>query len=395
MWRAMLVGAMLQLAATTTVHAQHVHIRLTSGATFSYPIEEIRGISYSDGMMRFDRYDGSDLSWSISDVAHYHFFQRADGFDESVLAIDGVHIVKYPEPGAGAVDFDLINRSRARMREDDWSGAAVLLEQLVETYPENEYGFLLRGYARGLGGDFEAAIADYDHALALNPVYFYAFFYRGIARAELGDIEAALADYSTAIENDPFNPRGYVQRGWTHYFVAGDRHAALADLDRALELDAENPDAYNDRGVVKAESSDYVGAIEDYHAALAISPDHPFALSNLGNIAMSLANFSQERALEILTTYFDFDGVVEIDPAAGNALGNPALHAIVQRTAIRLYDAAIASDADYATAYGNKALALMYLGSIDEACELWQTALELGDAAAAGYLRGICERREP
>jgi tetratricopeptide (TPR) repeat protein len=394
MWRPILACCVLMLAATTA-HAQQIHVRLNSGATFSYPIEEIRGISYSGDRIRFDRYDGTDLSWSISDVAHYHFFQRADGFDESVRAIEGVTVVKYPRPEDGPVDFDVMNRAIAKLGEQDWPGAAALLDLFIETAPQNEYGFLLRGNARRFAGDFEAAIRDYERALALNPVYFNAFINRGLSHAGLGDLEAALADFSRAIEHDPFNARGYHERGWAYLFHADDRRQALPDLDRALELDPGNTYAYIHRGILKSDDYDPVGAIEDYRAALAISPGHHWALNNLGTVATSLANMSQERALDILTTYFDFSDEFEIDPAAGNAQMNPGLRAILHNTAIRFYEQAIASEPTYGAAYGNKALSLMYMDSIDEACEIWQTAHKLGDASAAGYIRNICERRDP
>jgi tetratricopeptide (TPR) repeat protein len=56
------------------------------------------------------------------------------------------------------------------------------------------YVYKIRGEARAAGGDYAAAIADYEQALKLNPSYWPALADRGVARVETGDAAGAVAD---------------------------------------------------------------------------------------------------------------------------------------------------------------------------------------------------------
>lgn len=58
-------------------------------------------------------------------------------------------------------------------------------------------------------GDFSAALADYEAALALDPRSSYAHYNCGIVRDRLGDFAAAVACFSAAIELEPGNADFY------------------------------------------------------------------------------------------------------------------------------------------------------------------------------------------
>jgi len=62
----------------------------------------------------------------------------------------------------------------------------------------------------------DAAIADYDRAIAIHPDYPYAFNNRANARRDKGDLDGAIADYSAAIGLDPDYAAAYTNRGRVH-----------------------------------------------------------------------------------------------------------------------------------------------------------------------------------
>src|SRR5262245_23581058 len=60
-----------------------------------------------------------------------------------------------------------------------------------------------RALVRFAAGDFDAAIADLDIALAFDPNYAIAFFNRGTAQQLKQHLDEAIADYSRAVALDP------------------------------------------------------------------------------------------------------------------------------------------------------------------------------------------------
>jgi len=94
-----------------------------------------------------------------------------------------------------------------------------------------------RGLARHRQGDFKAALADFDAAIALDPGRPAPFNNRGNTRSSLGDLEGALADYDQAIALDA--GYGNAQNGRANALCAlGRTEESVEARLRALELGA-------------------------------------------------------------------------------------------------------------------------------------------------------------
>jgi tetratricopeptide (TPR) repeat protein len=141
--------------------------------------------------------------------------------------------------------------------------------------------YLARGDLYASASNWEAAIADYDQALALNP------------------------DYAEA-----YNNRGYA------YYWSYDAARAVEDFNRAIALRPDYPYAYNNRGTAYMTQGDMQPALVDFSHAIALQPDFPQAYTNRGNaylrtgqIALALADFEQagqhpERLVQIICGIF-------------------------------------------------------------------------------------------
>ena len=96
---------------------------------------------------------------------------------------------------------------------------------------------------------------------------------RGVIQARLGNNEAALQDYNGAIALDAGMGDAYVSRAGV--LIALKRYdEARADIASGMALNASNMHvAYYSRAVVEEEAGDVKAAYRDYKTALAIKPD--------------------------------------------------------------------------------------------------------------------------
>jgi tetratricopeptide (TPR) repeat protein len=96
---------------------------------------------------------------------------------------------------------------------------------------------------------------------------------RGVIQARLGNNEAALQDYNGAIALDAAMGDAYVSRAGV--LITLKRYDdARADIAQGMSLNAANMHvAYYSRAIVEEETGDVKGAYRDYKAALAIKPD--------------------------------------------------------------------------------------------------------------------------
>ena len=121
-------------------------------------------------------------------------------------------------------------------------------------------------------GDYAAAIADFDRAIALksdNPDYFNN---RGLTKDNKGDNAGAIADYDRAIALKSDNYSYFYSRGLAKK-LKGDYADAIADFDRAIALKPDYAPAYRMRGNIRQATGNFEVAIADYDKAIALTQD--------------------------------------------------------------------------------------------------------------------------
>ena len=100
-----------------------------------------------------------------------------------------------------------------------------------------------RGTLRLLDDDIEAAVADYDAAIAVAPGYAAAYVWRGQARDAKGEDRGAFEDFDHALALDPQMWQAYGARGLM-LARAGEPDRALSDLGRAVDLGKDHEKEY-------------------------------------------------------------------------------------------------------------------------------------------------------
>ena len=117
-----------------------------------------------------------------------------------------------------------------------------------------------RGNARSRQGKLEAAVADYDAAIAAAPYAIDPVLNRGVVREQLGQFELAIEDYNAVLAVSPADPA-----------------------------------AWNNRGNARMGLRDFAGAEGDYRTAARLAPSFAFASANL-----AVAQFALGQAGEAM-----------------------------------------------------------------------------------------------
>src|SRR5262249_22198199 len=95
--------------------------------------------------------------------------------------------------------------------------------------------YLDRANASYAKGNLDAALADYDIAIAFDPAWALLYARRAQARTDQENLEGAVSDYNKAIELAPGVAEAYYNRGAVLY-AKGDLERAVQDFTAAIKI---------------------------------------------------------------------------------------------------------------------------------------------------------------
>jgi tetratricopeptide (TPR) repeat protein len=228
-------------------------------------------------------------------------------------------------------------------------------------------------------GELEAALADYDKALALDPENVGAYINRGLVHSDRGELDAADADETKALALDPDNATAYNNRGFARS-KKGDYEAAIADLEKAIALDPKLAYSYNNRAHALAALGRYEEALADYDRSLALDAKNAVAYNNRGNTLYELGQHARAVA--------DYDKALALDPKlveSYNGRGNARTALGEYDAAVEDHDRALALDPKSPGAYSGRGLARFYKNELDTAIADFDKAIALSHAPPAYY----------
>ena len=216
--------------------------------------------------------------------------------------------------------------------------------------------------------------------LAANGEFFDALHLLALALSELGRNNAALDNYDRALAVRPDDAEALYNRGNTLHKL-GRLEQALESYERALAVGADFAEALNNRGVVLQKLGRFEEALESCEQALAVGPQYPEALHNRGNTLQELGRFEQALA--------SYEQALALRPGYAEALDNRgnALRALGRfDEAMECHEQALAVRPDFAEAFYNRGNTLRDLKRFDEAMESFQRALALEPNFAKGQV---------
>jgi Tfp pilus assembly protein PilF len=149
-----------------------------------------------------------------------------------------------------------------------------------------------RGNFLATRGRFDAALDEYDKALAINPDYLDALINRGNVLVEFKRFDEALASFDRALAIKPDSVDLLKNRAIVLIKLKR-LDEALASFDKALAIQPDYVDALASRGSVLLMLKRLDEAVTSYDKTLAIKPGHRDALSDRGWVALLQGRYAE------------------------------------------------------------------------------------------------------
>ncbi len=158
------------------------------------------------------------------------------------------------------------------------------LKHSRELYPGYIEPTLLLGNAYYNSGDWPMALAYYDLCMQMNPNYVYTeknMTMLGDTLTRAGNADLAIKTYETLIKYKP-SAKAYGELGGVYGRYKQDLTKAEEYVRKALELEPNNTDVIIKLGTIHAMRGQMQQALEIFESGLAIDPDNPGLLKNIG-----------------------------------------------------------------------------------------------------------------
>ncbi|MGD2215953.1 MAG: tetratricopeptide repeat protein [Gemmatimonadales bacterium] len=201
----------------------------------------------------------------------------------------------------------IIAKGKECLAQNDYVGAISALREAADREPGYADVRHLLGLALGLAGQPEAALEEFDRALALNPSYVEAHLNRAITLNDLGRYEEAREAFRLAWDSDhsagrPFS-RSVSARLSNLHMELGDLYADLGSYKEAVEQyqSATNlrPDFLDIRTKLARalmERGDLRGAVHELNGVLSENPEYVEARVALGLVYYRAGQYDSAAA---------------------------------------------------------------------------------------------------
>jgi tetratricopeptide (TPR) repeat protein len=216
---------------------------------------------------------------------------------------------------------------------------------------------------------------------------------RGIASVSRRDFQAAIADFDRAIALDATDPENYHERG-NAYLQNLRPLLALSDFDQALKLKPDHVPSLLSRGTLRLARKDKPGAIADFDAAVAALPNDVEVPLRIARTFQGFADYDEAIArYDAWEKKYPKDDRLPMalnDRCWSRAMANRELTA-----ALADCDAALRKGLRNSALYDSRALVHLRQGNFDKAIADYNSALKLQPKGAVStYGLGLAEIRK-
>jgi tetratricopeptide (TPR) repeat protein len=191
-----------------------------------------------------------------------------------------------------------------------------------------------------------------------------------------GQYEAAIVQWDKAMAMEPGDPGVHFGLGQT-MFLAGNIDGSIAQYRESLRLDPHSAEAHNGLGAALGQAGKATESMEQFHLALDDKPEYAEAHNNLGSALLAEHQLPEAE--------IEFKSAINANPdlaEAHNNLGSAYAAEGKVDEAQQEYRKAIAINPGHAPAYNNLGLALAAKGDFDGAIAEFNKALELEPSRA-------------
>ena len=123
-----------------------------------------------------------------------------------------------------------------------WRDSGTLFRHALQVTTGNSVIHLNLGTTLAAEGDMDAAIGQFQQALAINPNYFDALNNLGLAHSSKGDLDAAIMEYQQALLIKPEYPGAHNNLGIA-FARKGNLDAAILEFKESLQINPNFKDA--------------------------------------------------------------------------------------------------------------------------------------------------------
>jgi tetratricopeptide (TPR) repeat protein len=184
-----------------------------------------------------------------------------------------------------------------------------LYNRAVEAAPEYLPALLGRGMTHTLYGRYAPAERDLDAVIARDPTLAEAWHFRAQVYAGQGDFAAARAQYDQALALEPdfvlaLGARGMLRARWL-----GEPAEGVADLERVTRLAPGRAELWCDLGQVRVYNDDAEGALANFATAIALDPTYACTYYQRARVYLALGQL--DAALADVNTYLTYESSFE------------------------------------------------------------------------------------
>jgi protein O-GlcNAc transferase len=172
-----------------------------------------------------------------------------------------------------------------QLRQGRAEEAIALLAPLCVEAPQDADIRTHHGLAQQGLGRHEAALADFDQALALNPAAALALLYKGDLLLELGRAEESLAHYDRLVRIAPRFDEAWFRRGLALWALER-AEDALASYRACLQRNPHRFGAAFNCGTALLKLERYDEALAAFEQARGLAPDHPYLLGAMAGAVL-------------------------------------------------------------------------------------------------------------